>query len=156
MKDSSVAKGLGDRFVAVGLITFVVFIHVHTASFPQLSHQMDPGPGGFPRVVATLIGVLALGLLIKPRQWERFPRGSGILRVVGTIILVFMYYLAIQPLGFVITTAGFLISETLLIGVRKLISTIIVTLIGSIGLFYLFRYVLEVPLPTSGIGALPF
>ncbi|MGO1530583.1 MAG: tripartite tricarboxylate transporter TctB family protein [Micrococcaceae bacterium] len=155
MTESILAR-LGDRLVAVGLIGFAVFIFVYTADFPAASQPLDPGIDAFPRIVAALIGGLALALLVKPREWEKFPRGFGVLRVVGTIVLITFYYFAIQPLGFVITSAVFLIAHTLLVGVRKPISIIVITLIGSVGLFYLFRNILDVPLPRSGIGGLPF
>lgn len=153
---NSVSERLGDRVVAGLLVAFAVFIFVYTASFPQPTQPLDPGVDAFPRIMAGLIGLLALTLLAKPRSWERFPRGAGAARVVGTVVLIFLYYLAIQPLGFVITTSFFLVGHLLLIGVRKPLPIIIVTFVGGPGLFYLFRNVLDVPLPLSGIGGLPF
>lgn len=152
----AIVDKIGDRVVAVCLIGFTVFIFVYTGSFPAASQPLDPGIGAFPRIVAGLIGLLALILLAKPQEWEQFPRGSGAVRVVGTVVLVYLYYLALQPLGFVITTSLFLVLHLLLIGVRKPIPIIVVTAVGGYGLFSLFRNLLDVPLPTSGIGGLPF
>lgn len=153
---NSLVDNIGDRIVAALLIVFAGFIFIYTASFPEPAQSLDPGIDAFPRIIASLIGLLALMLLLKPREWERFPRGSGMLRVLGTVGLVFLYYLAIVPLGFVITTSLFLVLHLLLIGVRKPIPIFVVTLIGGLGVFYLFRNVLDVPLPLSGVGGLPF
>lgn len=155
MSDALV-NNIGDRIVAALLVAFTVFIFVYTESFPETAQALDPGVEAFPRIVAGLIGILALVLLARPRAWESFPTGSGAMRVIGTVVLVFLYYLAIQPLGFVITTSIFLILHLLLIGVRKPMPIIVVTVVGGFGIFYLFRSVLDVPLPLSGIGGLPF
>lgn len=148
--------GIGDRIVAIFLIGFAVFIFVYTAGFPEAAQPLDPGTEAFPRIIAALIGILALVLVAKPRAWERFPRESGAVRVIGTVVLLYLYYLAIEPLGFVVTTSVFLVFQMLLIGVRKIVPIIVVTVVGGVGLFYLFRNVLDVPLPLSGIGGLPF
>ncbi|GAA2033597.1 hypothetical protein GCM10009720_12650 [Yaniella flava] len=153
---TAVLDTLGDRLVAVFLIGFAVFVFIYTADFPEAAQPLDPGIEAFPRITAGLIGVLALVLLAKPREWEKFPRGSGVVRVLGTVVLVYFYYLALQPLGFVVTTSFFLVGHLLLIGVRKPLSIIVITAVGGFGIFYLFRSVLDVPLPLSGIGGLPF
>ncbi|MFI7481154.1 tripartite tricarboxylate transporter TctB family protein [Kocuria sp. M1R5S2] len=147
--------GLGDRTAAVLLLALAVFVFVYSGTLPAPVQDLDPGVGYFPRMLAVLIGVLALVPLIRPHAWERFPRGIVAARVVGTAALLCVYALVVEEAGFVITTVAFVLAELFLLGARKPLTLIVMPLAVSLGLFYLFREVLDVPLPLSGWGGLP-
>lgn len=146
---------LGDRVSAILLLAFAVTLFAYTFVFPPPAQPLDPGVAAFPRMVSVMIGVLALMILVRPEEGEALPRGSAALRVVVTILLLCVYAVALDSLGFVVTTFMFLLAELLLIGVRRPALLILVPLGVSMGLFYLFRTFLEVPLPVSGLGGLP-
>lgn len=137
------------------LLAFAVGIFAYTFTFPPAAQPLDPGVSAFPRMVLALIGVLSLVLLVRPREGEALPRGWSALQVIGTILLLCVYAVVLDSVGFVITTVSFLLAELLLIGVRRPVFLVLVPLGVGVGLFYLFRVFLEVPLPTSGLGGLP-
>lgn len=145
----------GDRVAAGLLIALAVGVFAYTYTFPTGVQPEDPGVTAFPRMVAVLIGVLALVLLARPGEGESLPRGWPALRVVATLLLLCVYAVVLDSLGFVITTVLFLLAELLLIGVRRPVLLVLVPLGVGVGLFYLFRVFLEVPLPVSGLGGLP-
>lgn len=147
--------GLGDRIAAVLLLALAVFVFAYTFTFPPPVQPLDPGVAAFPRIISVLIGVLALVPLVRPEEGEALPRGGAALRVIGTVVLLGGYAIVLDVLGFVITTVGFLLAELLLLGVRRPVLLIILPLGLSMGLFYLFRVLLGVPLPDSGLGGLP-
>lgn len=146
---------LGDRVSAGLLLAFAIGVFAYTFTFPAPVQDLDPGVTAFPRMVSVLIGVLALVLLLRPREGEPLPRGWAAIRVVVTVLLLCVYAVVLDSLGFVITTVLFLLAELLLIGVRRPILLALVPLGVGVGLFYLFRVFLEVPLPVSGLGGLP-
>lgn len=146
---------LGDRVAALLLLALAVFVFAYTFTFPPPTQELDPGLATLPRMIAVLIGVLALVPLARPEEGEALPRGGAALRVVGTVVLLGAYALVIDSLGFVITTVAFLLAELLLIGVRRPLTLILVSVGLSLGLFYLFRMLLDVSLPVSGLGGLP-
>lgn len=146
---------LGDRVAAGLLLAFAVGVFAYTFTFPVPVQDLDPGVTAFPRMVTVLIGVLALVLLVRPREGEPLPRGRAAIRVVVTVLFLCVYAIVLDSMGFVITTVVFLLAELLLIGVRRPVLLVLVPLGVSAGLFYLFRVFLEVPLPVSGIGGLP-
>lgn len=146
---------LRDRLAAVAVMVFAIFIFAFTYTFPSPTQALDPGPGAIPRIVAVLIFLMALVPLVRPVEGERLPRGGGLVRLLGTVVLLALYALTIDEIGFVISTAVFLILELLLIGVRRPVTLVAMPLVTSLGLFYLFREVLDVALPMSGIGGLP-
>ncbi len=146
---------LGDRIAAGLLLAFSVGVFAYTFTFPAPVQSLDPGVTAFPRMVLVLIGILSLVLLVRPREGEPLPRGRAALRIVATLLLLGVYAVVLDSLGFVITTVSFLLAELLLVGVRRPVLLVLVPLGVGVGLFYLFRVFLEVPLPTSGLGGLP-
>ena len=145
----------GDRVAAGLLLVFAVGVFAYTFTFPQPVQDIDPGVTAFPRMVTVLIGVLSVVLLVRPREGEPLPRGRAAIRVIVTVLLLSLYAVVLDSVGFVITTVVFLLAELLLIGVRRVVLLVLVPLGVSLGLFYLFRVFLEVPLPVSGLWGLP-
>lgn len=149
------SSSLGDRVAGGLLLALAVSVFAYTFTFPAPLQPLDPGVTAFPRMVAVLIGVLSLVLLVRPQEGEALPRGRSTLQVVGTVLLLSVYAVALDRLGFVITTILFLLAELLLIDVRRPVYLILVPLGLGVGLYYIFRVLLEVPLPASGLGGLP-
>lgn len=146
---------LNDRIAGLLLLALAVFVFVYSGTLPAPIQDLDPGVGFFPRMLAVVIGVLALVPLLKPQDWDPLPRGVVAWHVIGTALLLFGYALVMDTLGFVITTVVFVLAELLLLGARHPLILIGMPLVVSLGLFYLFRSVLDVPLPTAGWGGLP-
>jgi putative tricarboxylic transport membrane protein len=150
-----VSARLGDRVAGLLLLALAVFVYVYSGTLPAPVQDLDPGVGFFPRMLAVLIGVLALVPLLKPEEWDPLPRGIVAWHVIGTAVLLFGYALVVETLGFVITTVVFVLVELLLLGARRPVTLIAMPLVVGLGLFYLFRSVLDVPLPVAGWGGLP-
>lgn len=146
---------LGDRVAGALVLALAVGIFAYTFALPSPAQPTDPGVTALPRMIAVLIGVLALVVLARPEEGETLPRGGGALRVGVTAVLLLLYGLVMDSLGFVITTIVFLLAVLLLIGVRRPVTLVLVPLGVSVGMFLLFRVLLEVSLPVSGMGGLP-
>lgn len=111
----------------------------------------DPaGPSFFPRLVAVPMGVFALFLILRPDAdpvWFRWPQ---LLNQAGTLAVLFGYPVAIEPLGFPIST---LIATMLL---AKILGGTWLQAIGlgiamGFGLFFLFDAGFGLPLPAGPI-----
>ncbi|WP_460462142.1 tripartite tricarboxylate transporter TctB family protein [Arthrobacter pigmenti] len=149
------AKNPGDRIAAVILLALAVFVFAYSFTMPDPVQELDPGVAAFPRGLAVIIGILALVPLIRPQPGEPLPRGVNAGRVIGTVVLLAGYAMVLDIIGFVITTVLFTVAELLLLGVRRPVTLIAMPLGVGLGLFYLFRTLLGVALPTSGLGGLP-
>lgn len=145
-----------DRIAAVALMVLAAVIFASTFTFPPPGQPLDPGVGAIPRIVAGVIFLMAFVPLMRPTEGEPLPRGMAAVRVVGTLTLLLGYTLLLDEIGFVITSVLFLVLELLLVGVRRPIPLVALPVLTSFGLFFLFRSVLDVPLPRSGLGGLPF
>jgi putative tricarboxylic transport membrane protein len=148
-------KNPGDRIAAVILLALAVFVFAYSFTLPAPVQELDPGVAAFPRGLAVLIGLLALVPLLRPQPGEPLPRGIPAWRVIGTVVLLAGYAMILDIAGFVITTVMFVLVELLLLGVRRPVTLIVMPLGVGLGLFYLFRILLGVALPTSGLGGLP-
>lgn len=146
---------LGDRIAAGLLLALAIAVFAYTFTFPPPIQDLDPGMSLFPRIAAVIIGGFALIPLLRPEEGEALPRGGSALRVVVTAVLLFGYALVLDLLGFVLTTLLFLVALLLLVGIRRPVLLAVVPLGVSLGLFFVFRFFLEVPLPVSGLGGLP-
>lgn len=133
----------------------------YTRGLDQVVHGQQLGPGFWPRLVLMGLGAACLArlasVLLRDRGIE--PRGApagrdpgGAPRIsraklAGAIALIFLYVLAAEPLGFALTTAGFIVAFMWLCGSRSPLAIAANTLVGTVGLLYLFVKAVYLPLP---------
>ncbi len=130
-----------------------VAVIVVAGDLPEAGLSADPGPGGMPRMVGIGLVILSIFLLWRREPHERLPRGGEAFRVIATLMFTLGYTLTLRPLGFLIATAIFLAAEMILIGLRRPLLVIVMAAVMSAGVYALFRYGLEVPLPATRIGS---
>jgi hypothetical protein len=140
-----------------GMITIGVGIFVISASmlFPPSKMPGDPGPKIFPIISAIIMIVTGAGLVIsrpkekdkvkKPyltkEQWVRF------FKLLGAYLL---YFALLWLFGFLPATlvSFFLVSTMFMEGQKVVIwKQILITLIVTFGVFFLFQYALGLRLP---------
>jgi putative tricarboxylic transport membrane protein len=110
-----------------------------------------PGPGFLPFGLALCLIALSLALIIK--SWKRntsptpfWPQRTWLRPLLGVAIFVF-YALVIQRLGFLLSTFSFLIIWTRLIERVRWRTLIGISIATTAGLYFIFVFFLEVPLP---------
>ncbi|GGK21181.1 tripartite tricarboxylate transporter TctB family protein [Salinarimonas ramus] len=136
-----------DRIAGVIFLALAIWLYVEAGSYAV--RFGDPaGPSFFPRLVAVPMGLLALVLILRPDAdptWFRWPQ---ILSQAAMLAVLFGYPLAIEPLGFPLST---LIASALLakiLGATWLQALALGAGLGF-GLFFLFDAVFGLPLPTG-------
>jgi len=77
---------------------------------------------------------------IDPRHWRRYKFGQGI----GLLVAMTVYALAIFPIGFIASTTLFLIGSAMILGERRFVVLIPVSLVGALVVWYLVQEVLGV------------
>lgn len=123
---------MGELIVAIALIVLSVLIYTQTDDLPSMNEsQLDAG--SFPQFVAIILGGLSLILaikqtivLVKARQQNNETSiKEQLLYIVKehklvfiTLALLFLYILAIQILGFILSSIIFMIVTALVIGPR--------------------------------------
>ena len=143
--------------VALVLIATAAGYGIVAAGLPDRAVPNTPGPSFFPWLITILVGGLSAILLWQgvralPRSGFRVDLG-GIDRKAALTLVLFATYLGLLPLaGFLLASIPFTAGLILLYGGRKPA----VVLAGSVGmpvlLYYLFREVFSILLPTGGLG----
>lgn len=125
----------------------------------QFYSYIGPGPGFFPFWLALVLGTLAVLMILQatfrrtdPMPADFFASRAGYLRV-GAIVLALTATTALMKvLGFQLTMLGIIIFLLFALGRPSLVVTLLVSVAGSFGCFYLFNRLLRVPLPAGLFG----
>jgi putative tricarboxylic transport membrane protein len=142
----------GAVFAAIGI--FVTFQGYHL----RLEGQYGPGPGFFPFWIGLGVTALSAVWLVqvlagsgatpateadgeRPRLW----------RLAAIVAALVAFAAALRTLGFDLSMLGLLLFLSFLIDRQHAIAKIVIALLGSFGLHYLFEQVLRVPLPYASI-----
>jgi putative tricarboxylic transport membrane protein len=142
---------IADRILgAVGLALGVAFIW--GATHIQTGFIVDPlGPKTFPFIIGGLLAIGSVFVLLMPDPEPTWPRLTRALEVVAAAAVLIGYAQALDPAGFVVSTAlaGALLSWRL--GSRLLGAAL--TGIGiSVGIYVLFHLVLGMSLAKGPWG----
>lgn len=140
-----------DRILgAVCLILGVAFIW--GATLIETGFIVDPlGPKSFPIIIGAVLIIASLFVLLMPDPEPEWPVLARSLEVVAAIVVLIGYSLALEPLGFVISTA---IAATLLSW--RLGGTLPVAAASgvgiSVGIFVIFHLILGLSLAKGPLG----
>ncbi len=120
---------------------------------------IGPGPGFFPFWLALLLGALAVLMILQatfrrpdPMPADFFASRAGYLRVGAIVLALTATTVLMNVLGFSLTMLGIILLLLFALGRPNLIVTLLVSVAGSFGCFYLFTQLLRVPLPTGFFG----
>jgi putative tricarboxylic transport membrane protein len=146
------------QITGVVFLVLAVFIAWESLDLKFYTY-IGPGPGFFPFWLAIALGVLAVLMIIQatfrrpdPMPEDFFASRAGYLRV-GAIVLALTVTTALMDVvGFQLTMLGTIIFLLFALGRPSLIVTLLVSVAGSFGCFYLFDRWMKVPLPSGFFG----
>lgn len=137
------------------LLAGAVAIALYARTLPAIPGQQY-GAGAFPLVIAGGLGACALLLLWKGfRTWREVPlftapewgrRPRALAGVAATLVLVALYILFSEPVGFVPFSVAILFCLFLVLGARPL-PAILVAVVATLAIQLAFVKLLRVPLP---------
>ncbi len=147
--------------VALSAVVFACAAWVWWISETISGFRTDPlGPAAVPRLLAGLIGALAIALAISRvvgRRWlkptsvgedETFATGEpSPVRLFGVIILSAAYLAAMEPFGYILASPPYAAATLLLLGVRSpwRIAGAVAPMV--VVLYITFQFGLGIPLP---------
>jgi putative tricarboxylic transport membrane protein len=144
--ESAVSGSPGNRWIGVVLVLAGLAVGAEASTF-DVAFLTDPvGPKALPFVVALIFMATGTFLAIRPGQTTRWPSRSTVIRMTGAIATFVGYALLLAPLGFVPATTLCVTSLSRLFGGpwRRSLGA---ALLLSVTLWYLFVWVLGLPLP---------
>lgn len=141
------SERIGNIVGAVLLLVLGVLVFTQTAALSESGASSDPGAAGYPRLIAGSLIVLAVLLALQRGSGDPLPARRDGLRVASVVVLLILYALALDVLGYIAATALFLFAALFLMGIRKWLPLILLPMITSVSLFYIFYTIFGVSLP---------
>jgi putative tricarboxylic transport membrane protein len=108
------------------------------------------GPAFLPFWTGIVLAVCGLWLCVRPVAADAeisWPASRGFARAASGFVLLLLYALALQPLGYLISTAVFLVIAFLLLEPVRPTRALVVGIASAAFLFLIFRVWLRIPLP---------
>jgi putative tricarboxylic transport membrane protein len=107
------------------------------------------GPAFLPFWTGIVLAACGLWLCARPNADPdvSWPTSRGFARAAAGFVLLLLYALALQPLGYLIGTAGFLVITILLLEPVRPTRAFMVGIASAAFLFLVFRVWLRIPLP---------
>lgn len=143
------------QIVGALLAVFGVFMTQQSLSL-RFYTQQGPGPGLLPVFMSILVAVLGAVMFLQatfkpsdPMPADFIPGRTGAIRVVSLLGAAVALQFLMIPLGFIVSTAAFLLFVLPVIGRVKPALTVAVAVVGSVGIYLVFARWLQIPLPTG-------
>jgi len=144
-----------DRILGVGAVLMAMPVGWASWGF-GVGSPKSPGAGFWPLSIAVLMIGLGLVLILRPSPASRASATTEARwgKLGLTLATVAFYIIALEPLGYLPTTALMLVAQLRWVENRSWRSTIVIALLAAVLSFLLFRVLLKVTLP-GGLIPLP-
>jgi putative tricarboxylic transport membrane protein len=112
------------------------------------------GPAFLPFWTGIVLAACGLWLCVRPTPDPEvsWTTSGAFVRAAFGFVLLLLYALALQPFGYLISTAVFLVIAILLLEPVRPIRALVVGIASAVLLFLIFRVWLRVPLPGGLLG----
>ncbi|MBU2953832.1 tripartite tricarboxylate transporter TctB family protein [Marinobacter sp. F3R08] len=141
--------GLGDRILGLGLLVLAVAYGWAAQQWPEpFGGAETVGPETFPTILAVVLAAGSLYLMVKPDPDAQWPLGKSAFELVVALVVLVVYALLLEPLGFVIATTLAVGTLSWRMGAAPK-PAFITGLLSAVVVFVLFNYGLSLSLPAG-------
>ena len=144
---------------AVSLVFFILSCSIMWVSWiMEYYTPLGPGPGFFPLWLSGCMAGLSLIWLYQastdpdePIGTDFIPSRVGMIRILSIMGALLFMWLFMEKIGFQLTMCAFLVFLLVILGQRNKVLILVISLLGSFGMYYVFNNWLGVQLPESTI-----
>jgi len=141
--------GLGDRILGLGLLVLAVSYGWVAQQWPEpFGGAETVGPETFPTILSVVLVAGSLYLMIKPDPDAQWPIGKSALELVISVVVLVVYAMLLEPLGFIIATTLAVGTLSWRMGAAPK-RAFLTGLASAIVVFVLFNYGLSLSLPAG-------
>ena len=144
--------------ISAGLFLLLAIFIAYGAVRLKYYTQLGPGPGFFSLWLSFFLAIASLAMGIeawgKPPEKEIYtflPQREGLIKIGSVLLSLIFTIVMLEPLGFRLTMVTIYIFLLWILGQRG-ISTLLIALAGSFGVYQIFVDLLSVPLPIGFLG----
>jgi|GEM_PF-5857185 len=134
-----------DLLLVIVLAVCIGLVFLDAKSYPVVPWTSGGPPDFYPKLLATLLGLFAVGILFEKTVQELKPSRAALIRVVIILILLIATFNLIGVLGFRLTAVGLSLGSALTLYNWKDVQprSLIVLVIASIAIPLLLAYGFE-------------
>ena len=142
-----------ERFSALVVIAVGVAACILARRLPAQT-GFGLGPAFLPFWIGVVLAACGLWLCARPANSTEvsWPSPRGLARAGAGFVAILFYALALEPLGYLVATSGFLIGGMLLLEVGRPLRALIFGFGSAFFLLFIFHIWLRVPLPGGLLG----
>ncbi len=143
-----------DRILGVGAVLLAIPVFVASWGY-GVGSPKSPGAGFWPLLIALTMVGLGLSLILHPTPDGMAASGESRWRKFGISLGTLAFYVvALEPLGYLLTTAAMLFAQLRWVESRSWRSSAGIAIVTAVASLIVFRVLLKVSLPT-GVIPLP-
>src|SRR3954447_5986414 len=136
-------------FIALGVYVLAASVQL------GLWTSLGPGPGLFPFAMGALLVLMSLIWLVQERRAPTVPaEGPDRTQVVAVVVSLLVLAAALNFIGFQVGLFLFLMYHLKIRARLRWFTSLVISVVGSVGVFYLFTLGLKVSLPMASIPPL--
>lgn len=140
---------LGDRILGLGLLVLAIAYGWAAQQWPEpFGGAETVGPETFPTMLAVVLVAGSLYLMIKPDPDAQWPVGKSAVELLISLVVLVVYTLLLEPLGFVIATTLAVGTLSWRMGAAPR-PAFLTGLLSAVVVFVLFNYGLSLSLPAG-------
>ena len=141
-----------DRYAGILFLAVAAFFILESKSISTSSYGSTVGPNIFPLGLGILLGIMSIRLIYETFRYQYEVKEKVKLEYMRFGILLaasVIYCLFLDEIGYAVCTFLFLLIGFQTMKKGKLLSSILISATFSVGVFYIFNELLNVPLPSS-------
>ncbi|MGH1472494.1 MAG: tripartite tricarboxylate transporter TctB family protein [Cellvibrionaceae bacterium] len=147
----SLERSLALFFLTISLIYGYTAFFMLDASLPPFAKMSPIWPSSFPKIIAILGVFIGFNLIFSSSKSDGQP-DINIKQIqqykwrpaLTLLVMMIAYALLLRPIGFVISTFAFLVIGSMVLGEKKLLLLMAISLICAVGIWYLVQQVLGI------------
>ena len=139
-----------DRFAGIGFLLIGIIFLVESQNISDSAYGSSVGPKIFPMWLGIILMLLSIRLIYETFKYKTEETGTEKLQYKKFIIIfvsALLYAFLLEKIGYVITTFLFLFVAFQTVERGKIIYSVIISAMFSVGVYYLFSELLGGSLP---------
>uniref|UniRef100_A0A7C3RUC6 Tripartite tricarboxylate transporter TctB family protein n=1 Tax=Dictyoglomus thermophilum TaxID=14 RepID=A0A7C3RUC6_DICTH len=142
-----------DTRIGLGIIILGIFILINSFSLPK--SPLGLGAGDFPMIIS--YGLIICGLLLvyqgikKTEETVKLYSFKDLKKIFLLTLLCFLYVYLVSYIGFLYLTPFLMMATLYLFGYKKWIFGVIISIVFTILVYYVFFSIFKVPLPLPSL-----
>ncbi|AEH51089.1 tripartite tricarboxylate transporter TctB family protein [Pseudothermotoga thermarum] len=151
----SIKVGFKNSDFLSGLVIFVIGLVFYLDTLSIKPAKIGLSPASFPQLITIClmicgIGLAIKGLFVKPQLRQTFKL-SVLKKIAFLGVMFFLYVFLLDKLGFLIVTPFLIFGTIYLFGGRKFLLNVLVSVLSTIVIYYVFTQVFKVLLPSFSL-----